>query len=136
MEHDQQACAQACHSIMDPIGFGFEHYDGIGAYRTLDNGLPVDSSGSIDIDGTKKTFADAIELTNLLATSPEVRGCMVMQMTRFALLRADTSDDQASMNAAFAAFSGGNFSMKELLVGVAKFRSFRYRALASGEVQP
>jgi hypothetical protein len=125
-----------CHNIMDPIGFGFEHYDGIGAWRTLDNGQPVDSSGSIEIDGMKKTFADAVELTNLLATSPQVRGCMVMQMTRFALLRDGTTDDQASLNSAYTSFSNAAYSLKELLVGVAKSRTFRYRSLAAGEVQP
>src|SRR5258707_7197550 len=46
-EHDSNSCAMGCHNIMDPIGFGFEHYDGIGRYRTMDNGLPVDSTGSI-----------------------------------------------------------------------------------------
>jgi hypothetical protein len=136
MEHDQMACAQGCHNVMDPIGFAFEHYDGIGAYRTLDNGQPVDASGSITLDGMKKTFNDAIELTGLLAASPEVRGCFVTQWTRFALLRAETAADQASLNGAYAAFVNGNFSVKELLVGVAKSRTFRYRSLAMGEVQP
>jgi hypothetical protein len=136
MQHDQQACAQGCHNVMDPIGYGFEHYDGLGAYRTVDNGLPVDSSGSIEIDNVKKTFADAVELTNILATSPQVQGCMVMQMMRFALLRDNTTDDQASLNNAYTTFSDGAFAMKEILVGVAKTRTFRYRSLAAGEVQP
>ena len=50
-----------------------------------------DSSGPIEIDGMKKAFANAIDLTGFLATSAEVRGCMVMQMTRFALLRDGTT---------------------------------------------
>jgi hypothetical protein len=136
MEHDQQACAQGCHNLMDPIGYGFEHYDGLGAWRTLDQGLPVDSSGSIDIDGAKKTFADAVELSNILATSSEVRGCMVMQIMRFAFLRDNTMDDQASLNNAYTAFSSAAYSLKELVVGVSKTRTFRYRSLAAGEVQP
>ena len=121
---------------MDPIGFGFEHYDGIGAFRTIDNGGPVNSASAFNIDGVKKSFADAIELSNILAQSAEVRGCFVMQLARFALLRADTTADQASLNAAYTAFSNGGNSVKELLVGVAKSRTFRYRALAAGEVQP
>jgi hypothetical protein len=61
---------------------------------------------------------------------------MVMQMARFALVRDGTTDDQASLNAAYTTFSNGAFSLKELLVGVAKTRTFRYRSLAAGEVQP
>jgi len=38
---------------MDPIGFGFEHYDGLGKFRTMDNGGVVDSSGSIELDGSR-----------------------------------------------------------------------------------
>lgn len=136
MEHDQQACAQACHSLMDPIGYGFEHYDGIGAFRTMDNGKPVDSSSSITLDGAVKKFADAIELTGLLAASTDVRNCVVVQFARFALLRDDTPADLASLNAAAATFASANFNVRELLVGIAKSRTFRYRSLAAGEVQP
>src|SRR5205814_32974 len=37
--HDMAACTGTCHSTMDPIGFGFEHYDGIGQWRTTDQNL-------------------------------------------------------------------------------------------------
>ena len=50
-EHDMQACTGGCHAAMDPIGFGFERYDGIGRYRTTDQNLPVNSNGSILLDG-------------------------------------------------------------------------------------
>ncbi|HEX9296524.1 MAG TPA: DUF1592 domain-containing protein, partial [Polyangiaceae bacterium] len=75
VEHDMQACAAGCHTLMDPIGFGFEHYDGIGKYRTLDNGLPVNSASKIQLDGAAQNFKDAIELSRLLADSAEVRNC-------------------------------------------------------------
>jgi hypothetical protein len=135
-EHDQQACAQGCHTLMDPIGFAFEHYDGIGAFRTLDNGKPVDSSSQITLDGVQKKFADAVELAGLLASSTDVRNCMVVQFARFALLRDDTAADLASLNAAAATFTAANYNVRELLVGIAKSRTFRYRGLAAGEVQP
>ena len=32
---------------MDWIGFGFEHYDGFGRYRTTENGMPIDSSVTV-----------------------------------------------------------------------------------------
>ncbi|MES1206304.1 MAG: DUF1592 domain-containing protein, partial [Pseudomonadota bacterium] len=46
---DGASCAVSCHAIIDPLGFPFEHYDGIGAYRTLDNGLPVDASATVTL---------------------------------------------------------------------------------------
>ena len=73
--HDQAACTGTCHSTMDPIGFGFEHYDGIGQWRTTDQSLPVDSSGSIVLDGKTQTFTDALGLAKLLAASAQAQGC-------------------------------------------------------------
>ena len=52
------SCA-ACHTLMDPIGFGLENYDGIGNWRTTDNGLPVDASGELD---KGKSFSGSLEL--------------------------------------------------------------------------
>ena len=33
--------------MLDPIGFGFENYDGVGLWRDLDNGLPIDARGNV-----------------------------------------------------------------------------------------
>jgi len=80
-------------------------------------------------------FKDAVELTNLLATSGDVRSCFVTQWARFAFNRLDTDADRASLNDAFTAFSKANFTVHELLVGVATSRSFNYRSPSAGEIQ-
>src|SRR6185436_6693289 len=41
------SCA-ACHSFMDPIGLGFENFDGVGAQRTTEAGKTIDASGDLD----------------------------------------------------------------------------------------
>jgi hypothetical protein len=132
-EHSAAACATACHALMDPLGFAFENYDGIGRYRTMDNGKAVDSSGVLEIDGGKKNFTDARELSRILAESPGVRRCFVAQWSRFAWGRKETTADFGSLDTAAAAFSKGNDSIRELLVGVVGSRSFRYRSLSEGE---
>jgi len=133
-EHSQNACALGCHTLMDPIGFGFENYDGIGRYRTTDNGKPVDAASQLTLDGTSQSFKNAVELTKLLSNSNDAHSCFVKQWTRFALSRAETDADQASINAATSFFTKGNGSVRELLVGVALSRTFRYRSLAVGEM--
>ena len=47
-EHSKNPCA-GCHQLLDPLGFAFENYDGIGRYRTTDNGQPVDASGTLHL---------------------------------------------------------------------------------------
>ncbi len=132
-EHGQNSCAIGCHQFIDPLGFAFEHYDGLGKFREVDAGKPVDATGSIKLDGSAKSFANARELTKLLADSAEARRCFVTQVSRFALSRHETEADRASLQAAFTAFEADGHSVKSLLGAIAKTRSFRYRTPASDE---
>jgi hypothetical protein len=132
-EHDRNPCTGACHAIMDPVGFAFEHYDGIGKYRTMDNGGPVDSTGTIEMDGQKRPFTDALSLSQMLAGSPQVAQCFATQWVRFAFKRTDTDADKASIDAVVAAFAKGS-SVKDLMVALAGSRSFRYRIPGMGEM--
>jgi Protein of unknown function (DUF1592)/Protein of unknown function (DUF1588)/Protein of unknown function (DUF1595)/Protein of unknown function (DUF1585)/Protein of unknown function (DUF1587) len=134
--HSQAACAQGCHNLMDPYGFAMEHFDGIGQYRTTDNGSPVDSTTTITLDKTTHAVGDAIELSNLMSTSQEARQCFAAQWVRYAISRPDTADDAPSINDAYAAFSSANYNVNSLLVGVASSRTFRYRTPAAGEMLP
>src|SRR5205823_4837971 len=49
--HANPVCA-SCHKIFEPIGLAFENFDATGAWRTFDEGNPIDSS-AVMIDGTK-----------------------------------------------------------------------------------
>ncbi|HWZ29998.1 MAG TPA: DUF1592 domain-containing protein [Bryobacteraceae bacterium] len=49
--HRKNEPCHSCHQLMDPIGLALENFDGIGQWRTLDSGLPVDASGKM-FDGS------------------------------------------------------------------------------------
>ncbi|HEY2900865.1 MAG TPA: DUF1592 domain-containing protein [Polyangia bacterium] len=132
-DHDKNPCSTACHSLMDPVGFFFENYDGIGQFRTMDNGGVVDATSTIEIDGTKHNFNNAIELSQALSTSTDVANCFATQWFRFATDRTETDDDQASLTAIATAFKKTN-SITDAMIGVATSRSFRYRSPATGEM--
>jgi Protein of unknown function (DUF1592)/Protein of unknown function (DUF1588)/Protein of unknown function (DUF1595)/Protein of unknown function (DUF1587)/Protein of unknown function (DUF1585) len=78
------ACA-ICHNTMDPLGLAFENYDAIGAYRTMDNGKAVDTSGVLT-DG--RAFGGAKELATLLANDSRFTRCMVKQALTYAVGRS------------------------------------------------
>ncbi len=61
--HQSDPNCFSCHSKMDPLGFGLENYDAIGAWRTAEGDVPVDSSGVLP-DGTK--FSGPVQLKGLL----------------------------------------------------------------------
>jgi len=127
-EHSENEACAGCHIKMDPVGFGFEHYDGIGLYRETDQGLPIDDSGELvdtrNIDGP---FHGVVELAQKLAESEEARQCVATQWFRFAYGRVEGEDDQCSMTEIQKAFAKGGFHVKDLLVALTQTDAFRYR---------
>ncbi|MCA9544966.1 MAG: DUF1592 domain-containing protein, partial [Myxococcales bacterium] len=47
-EHAANPTCAGCHAIMDPIGLGLEQFDGVGRFRTTENGGVIDPSGELD----------------------------------------------------------------------------------------
>lgn len=85
------ACT-VCHRYMDPFGFAFENFDGLGRQRTEDNGRPVDTTGVYPF-APSKPFADSTELMAILAESPLAHDCYAKNLTEFALARTLTEAD-------------------------------------------
>jgi hypothetical protein len=50
--HRASPTCAGCHKLMDPLGFALENFDGVGAWRTRESGVPLDASGVL-ADGTK-----------------------------------------------------------------------------------
>lgn len=124
-------CA-SCHDKMDPAGFAFEHYDAIGAFRTVDGAFPVDAAGGIagtrDADGK---FDGALALGAHLARSNQVRRCLATHWVRAALGRVEQPEDDASIEGAYQAFARGGFDVRELIVAITKSDAFRYVGFAA-----
>jgi hypothetical protein len=91
--HANNVVCQSCHRLMDPIGFGMEMMDALGAYRDTEAGLPIDSSGKLtetDVDGP---FEGPAELADKLLASRQVRDCFVVQMFRYVEGRDENDAD-------------------------------------------
>jgi hypothetical protein len=121
------ACA-TCHAIFDPFGLTFEIYDGIGRYRTMDGNKAVDATGK-DLPNGLADVKDATELMSQLAKSDAVRSCLARSWFRYAFGRVETPQDDATLSTARAAFARADFVTRDLLLGLATSRGFRYRAL-------
>lgn len=72
-QHAADPACSGCHDKIDPIGFGFEHYDGLGNWRDTENGLAIDASGAVD----EVTFDGVDDLQTVLAEDPRFRACFV-----------------------------------------------------------
>jgi hypothetical protein len=51
-QHRTNPVCASCHAPMDPLGFALENFNGIGRWRTVEAGTPIDASGTLP-DGTK-----------------------------------------------------------------------------------
>jgi hypothetical protein len=77
---------------MDPLGFGLEGYDAIGAYRTMEGGVPIDTSGTLP-DGAD--FNGGVELAEVLSKDPRFLECITKKFATYALGRLMNQSDDA-----------------------------------------
>ncbi|HEY0708673.1 MAG TPA: DUF1592 domain-containing protein, partial [Polyangia bacterium] len=124
----------ACHRLMDPVGFGLEAFDAIGAQRTHDNGEPVDTTGEIvgmtKAGGAPATFAGARELSSLIGGSETARGCFAVNYYRFARGFEPTGADACAVDRLRDGFVKEGLSIPDLFLRVALQDSFVTRRSA------
>lgn len=125
LSHEQPAC-KGCHHSLDGLGFGFEHYDAVGAWRTEENGEKVNAAGWLpDVADLTGTYYGAVELSKKLAASPTVHACLVSQLTRYTYGASEVNRDKLAP--LVAEFTSKNLDMRELVIAVTKSEAFRTR---------
>jgi hypothetical protein len=127
-EHRENPSCAACHAFIDPPGFLFEHFDSIGAYRTEDNGWPIDASG--DLDGIP--LADARDLAEALKDDPRVGTCVVTQLLRHAHGRLEAQEERSIIDDLDARFEDEGYRFRALLLHVVSHDGFRFLAPPEG----
>ena len=125
--HVNDPQCQGCHALFDPMGFSFEHYDAIGGYRTLDNDLPVDATGTMSTQSGPVSFNDAVELSGILAQDAEVHRCLSTMWFRYAFGRNALPSESGVIDALTSQFAANNLDVRELLIAITKSDTFRFR---------
>ena len=93
--HASEARCASCHTQIDPLGFAFEIYDGTGSYATTyASGEPVESAGVLT-DG--RSFADATELLDHLASDPDVAQCYAKRWLEWSVGRSATAEERCGI---------------------------------------
>jgi hypothetical protein len=123
LDHRVRADCIQCHSLMDPIGFSLENFDGIGLWRSHDEGTPVDASAQV-FDGT--TLDGPAGLRNWLATyHDQFVEVVAEKLLTYALGRGVEYQDMPLVRAIArdAGRSGNRFSA--LVLGVVRSKPFQ-----------
>ncbi|WP_437594275.1 DUF1592 domain-containing protein [Sorangium sp. So ce1000] len=133
-QHASDARCANCHQLMDPIGFAFENFDAVGAYRTEEGGQAIDVSGNMvlsdDMDGP---FVGVRQLAEKLAGSAQVRECLATQWFRYTAGRFENVDDECSLDGLRAGFHGSEGNLVELIVATTQTDAFMYRSAIAEE---
>ncbi len=103
MAHVENPSCAGCHKIMDPIGLALENFDGAGNFRLRENGVLIDTSGSLD--GVQ--FEDAIGLARALQDNPALPACLVQRLYSYGV---GGSADAETGNRAFLEFVNQQFA--------------------------
>ncbi|MEM6993296.1 MAG: DUF1592 domain-containing protein [Myxococcota bacterium] len=122
---DDPACS-GCHDLIDPLGYGLEHFDAIGRYRTMDGNFAVDATGivagTLDED---VEYDGALELAAVLVDGEQGRQCVAKQWFRYALGRIESTEDACTQDEIYAQFADSDFDIRELMIAIAVSDSLR-----------
>lgn len=121
------ACV-GCHSFINPVGFAFEGFDAIGAARSMENGAPVDTTGSVTLAGQAFSFDGPRDLVAHLAKLPEVHACYARHWLQYAYGRRDTSHDQRTIGVIAQRLGTDGYGVRELLVDLTRSAAFSHLA--------
>lgn len=123
--HRQNPDCAACHSRMDPIGFGLENFDAIGRFRREVAGLPIDASGTLP---SGETFDGAGGLKQiLLARRGDIMRNFSRKMLGYALGRGLTQFDDCVVTDGLIALESNGYRPSALITEIVLSYPFRYR---------
>jgi hypothetical protein len=123
--HRANPTCAACHSRMDPLGFGLENYDAIGHYRTMDGKFPIDSTGTLP---NGKSFKDPAEMKQILKSNAlAFTECLTEKLMTYGLGRGMTLGDKPALQVISEKVAADGYKFDRLIVEIAKSMPFQMR---------
>lgn len=128
---DNPSCA-SCHVLLHGIGYPFEIYDSVGAFRNTDAGKTVDASGVlVGVPGLEEVeVSDAVGMMDLIAEADATQRCAANQFFQGGFGRAPEPEADACMtDDMVAALQESDGDLHELMVSLARSTDFRFRRI-------
>jgi len=122
LHRKNEPCA-SCHKIMDPIGLVLENFDGIGQWRTLDDGSPINPSGQL-VDGTKLNGVADLRAA-LVKYSPQFVRVVTEKLMIYGLGRGTEYYDMPLVRSIVHSAEKDKYRFSTLVLGVVKSQPFQ-----------
>jgi hypothetical protein len=131
--HRKNPTCASCHRRMDPLGFGLENFDAVGAWRTMDGKFPVDASGTLP-DGEE--FEGPVELRAILKGEREAFArTLTSKLLTYALGRGLERYDTKTVRLIASRLPARNYRFSSLVLEIVNSLPFQARRPAT-DVQP
>jgi hypothetical protein len=134
-QHTGNPACSGCHEFMDPLGFAFGHFDGLGRWRDQDQGQAIDDSGKMAFSDVDGDFTGIDGLAAKLSSSSKVKECVAGTFLRFTS-GTESVIDECAQKKLQTAFAESNGDLLQLVVAITRTDAFRYRRTSPGEVSP
>jgi hypothetical protein len=123
--HRTNPMCAACHSMMDPLGFGLENFSAVGQWRDKDGAFPIDASGTLP--GGRK-FDGPIALEAILRQKPDsFARCLTEKLITYALGRGLTENDKPAVQQIVSRVSAGGYKFSTLVLEIVNSPQFQMR---------
>jgi mono/diheme cytochrome c family protein len=124
-QHRANPNCASCHQRMDPLGFGFENFDAVGAWRSREGKHAIDSSGTLP---GGQTFKGPTELRAILKQRQDVfTRCLSEKLLTYALGRGVERSDRCALDDIVKAAAKDNYKFSRLAIEIVKSDPFRKR---------
>jgi mono/diheme cytochrome c family protein len=124
-QHRADPVCAGCHKVMDPIGFALENFDGVGQWRTADDGSPIDPSGTL-YNGAKVDGPAA--LRQMLASHQDVfAGVVTEKLLTYALGRGLEYYDMPAVRKIVRDSSAHDLRWSSVVLGVVESVPFEMK---------
>jgi mono/diheme cytochrome c family protein len=124
-EHRANPTCNACHGVMDPLGFSLENFDTIGTYRDVDRftRTKIDTSGTL-VDGTPVSGPSDLRQA-LLAHPEQFVQTLTEKLTTYALGRSLDYYDMPNIRKIVRDAKAANFTFSSIVTGIVNAPEFR-----------
>jgi mono/diheme cytochrome c family protein len=131
-QHRSSPTCASCHAAIDPLGFALENFDGLGAWRTVDEaGRPVDATGVMP--GGEKVEGLAGLRALLLSQREQFVGTVTEKLLAYALGRGLEYYDQPTVRKIVRDAAAEEHRWSALILGVVKSPAFLMRTSRTAE---
>jgi len=132
-QHRAKPSCNACHGVMDPLGFSLENFDAIGEWRAEDRyaGTAIDASGKL-VDGT--AVNSPADLRVALTRRPEqFVQTLTERLMTYALGRTVDYYDMPAVRKIVREAARDQYRFSSIVMGIVRSDAFRMRMVPEAE---